>query len=159
MPERAQFTEMYSKHYRAVRSHVRRGVSDPAEADDIAAEVFEAAWKRWDPDRPFGRAWLMRVASRRVVDYYRHRARLADMREALVNELMRQAVVSDRKGVVLIADALNRLPDRDRRAIEMTYGDGLSAEEVGRALGCSLGATWAVLSRARSKLRDMLVTD
>lgn len=41
----------------------------------------------------------------------------------------------------------------------LTYWEGLTAAEIGEVLGTSEQAVWAVLSRARAKLRGHLVPD
>jgi DNA-directed RNA polymerase specialized sigma24 family protein len=47
MQDEAQFEAVYREHCGVVRSFVHRRV--PADrADEIVAEVFLAAWRRWD---------------------------------------------------------------------------------------------------------------
>ena len=55
-----------------------------------------------------------------------------------------------------LADALSRLPDDQRRAVELHHVQGHPLAEVARRLGRSKGAAAQLLFRALRKLRELL---
>jgi RNA polymerase sigma-70 factor (ECF subfamily) len=64
--------------------------------------------------------------------------------------LMRKEVLRD------INDAIGQLPDRQRSAIVLFEGEGLSIREVARIMECSEGAVKFNIHQARKKLRASL---
>ena len=55
-----------------------------------------------------------------------------------------------------MADALLRLPDRERELLRMKYYEELSDREIARLLGINSGSVRTYLTRARRKLGDIL---
>ena len=55
-----------------------------------------------------------------------------------------------------IADAIARLPERQRAAIVLTYQEGLSNAVAAEALGTTRGAIETLLVRAKQSLRRQL---
>jgi RNA polymerase sigma factor (sigma-70 family) len=56
----------------------------------------------------------------------------------------------------LLADALAKLPARQRAALVLRYYDGLSEAEIAMALGCRPGTVKSTTSRALAKLRNVI---
>ena len=55
-----------------------------------------------------------------------------------------------------MADALLRLPDRERELLRMKYYEELSDREIARLLGINSGSVRTYLTRARRHLGDIL---
>jgi DNA-directed RNA polymerase specialized sigma24 family protein len=71
-----RFEALYCAHYQAIAGYVLRRV--PAhEADDVIAQVFTVAWRRFDhvPPPPDDRLWLFGVARNSVADQRRSERR------------------------------------------------------------------------------------
>jgi RNA polymerase sigma-70 factor (ECF subfamily) len=58
-----------------------------------------------------------------------------------------------------LAAALARLPENQRRAVELRHLRGLSLAETAAALGCSKAAAVGLLNRGVRKLRELLKTE
>jgi RNA polymerase sigma-70 factor (ECF subfamily) len=58
--------------------------------------------------------------------------------------------------VLRLAGALARLPENQRRAVELHHLGGLPVAEVARVLGRSDGAVGALLVRGLKRLRELL---
>jgi RNA polymerase sigma-70 factor (ECF subfamily) len=69
-----------------------------------------------------------------------------------------ETVAEERELGRLVVDAIARLPDRQRAAVILSDGAGLSAEEVARDLGASVPAVRSLLVRGRRALRADLVS-
>jgi len=54
----------------------------------------------------------------------------------------------------LVHEALDRLPERQARALELKYVDGYSSKEIARELAVSDEAVQSLLARARRAFRD-----
>ncbi|WP_439145255.1 SigE family RNA polymerase sigma factor [Streptantibioticus silvisoli] len=57
-------------------------------------------------------------------------------------------------GDAALFDALATLPPRQRAVVVLRYWEDLSAEEVARTLGCTVGTVKSTASRALAKLRS-----
>jgi RNA polymerase sigma-70 factor (ECF subfamily) len=66
------------------------------------------------------------------------------------------AVVARDEQLLRMADALARLPERQRRALELKHLLGLSVEGVAEQLGVSKGAVVGLLYRGLMKLRELM---
>lgn len=129
-------------------------------AEDAAQEVCIAVLKGLpayrDTGRPF-EAFVYRIASRRVAD-----AQRSAYRGAVPVGEVPDSVSSDptpEEAALMRADAdrarrlLERLPVQQREIVTLRVAAGLSAEEVGRALGMTSGAVRVAQHRALQRLR------
>lgn len=149
---REAFDALFESHYLGVLRYLTRRVASPADAEDLAAEVFRIAWQKQNPAEPLSRAWLFKVASNALHDLYRRQGRRADVEAALrrrLEDASENLAVDDR---LALQDAVRRLSTREQEALRLTYWEGLSAAEVGQVLGCRAATVWTLISRARSKL-------
>ena len=56
----------------------------------------------------------------------------------------------------LVAQAIGQLPDRQRTAIMLTYGDGMSNAQVAEILDTTVSAVETLLVRGKQNLRRAL---
>jgi RNA polymerase sigma-70 factor (ECF subfamily) len=131
-------------------------------ADDAAQEVCLAVLKAIPDYRHEGRpfeAFVYRIAARRVADVMR-----AAYRDAVPVDRVPDAVCADptpEEAAVSSADAararalLELLPEQPREVVTLRVAVGLSAAEVGNALGMSPGAVRVAQHRALSRLREL----
>lgn len=149
---RAAFEALFAEHHTAVLRYVERRVDDREHARELTMDCFEIAWRRFDPEQPYRRPWLLQTARNLVGDAYRKRDR---EREGL-RDLAAAARPADDLAHVELRHALSLLRRADREVLELHYWDGLAAEEIAEVVGCRTAAAWKRLSRARAELRAML---
>ena len=163
--EPAAFEEIFHRHFAAIHGYVARRLGADA-ADDIAAEVFLAAFRkrgRFDPVRGAVRPWLYGIATRLIGSHrraegrhYRALARTpAEHVQDGHEDLVAARVTAGGAGTAL-AEALARLPRGDRDVLLLVALADLSYQEVGQALGLKTGTVGSRLNRARRRLRESL---
>ncbi|WP_187977078.1 RNA polymerase sigma factor [Mycetocola sp. JXN-3] len=152
----AVFEHVFHANYVLVRRYAERRVPSAALAEDIAAETFTAAWVRYQQGDSIELPWLYRVASNKINDHFRSAERKRAVEETLERVLSEQEEDADTLEKIALGRSLLKLTDREREAILLTYWEGLGAAEVAVALSCSVASAWAILSRARKKLRALL---
>jgi RNA polymerase sigma factor (sigma-70 family) len=153
------YAELVRRHqHAAVRAARAMGAGDWAE--DAAQEAFVSAWHaldRFAEDRRF-RPWLVAI----VVNEVRNRQRLWRRRDVIVHRAVESlrpqepppseelAEQSERRR--RLAEALSRLPEKQRVVVTFRYLMELTEEETASALGWPRGSVKSRLSRALEKL-------
>ena len=161
---RAGFDEVYLAHRTAIYGYVRRMVRSEEDAEDLTVLTFEKALKAWGRRPPDGemRPWLFRIATNSCLDELRRRQRIqwrpwetfaSIFHPSQIAPDNPEAEVIRNESGSLVRAALDSLPPRDRAALVLREYQGMSVEEVGRALNISTDAAKTALFRARERLR------
>jgi RNA polymerase sigma factor (sigma-70 family) len=130
---------------------VCRAVLGPADADDAWSETFLSAMKAY-PDLPADanvEAWLVTIAHRKAIDVTRAAAR----RAVPVADPPEQATEDETGGAGDLAQALARLPARQKHAIAYHYLAGLPYAEIAAILGGSTDAARRAAADGIASLR------
>jgi RNA polymerase sigma factor (sigma-70 family) len=136
---------------------VCRAVLGPADADDAWSEAFLAAMKAY-PDLPADanvEAWLVTIAHRKAIDVTRAAARRA-VPLAEIPDAGSTADSGNPPGYGLngdLAEALTRLPARQKRAVAYHYLAGLPYADVAAILGGTADAARRAAADGIARLR------
>ena len=128
---------------------------DMSLAEDAAQETFIKAWRNLDTFRGESsqRTWLMRIAVNVCRDVQRSAWFRRIDRRITPEEL---PLASPAPQEPALAEAILRLPVREREAILLCYYEQLTADEVARLLKTPVNTVRSRLARAKKKLRAML---
>lgn len=158
-PEReAAVTRLFdTQHHQLVRLASLLGAG--ADAEDVVAEAFCDLHRRWNRLRDPGKAvsYLRAVVCNQVRMRLRHQAvvrRHPEPAPADARSAEQEAVV--REDHREVAEALLRLPDRQRQALVLRYWLNLGEREVAEAMGISNGAVKSHTSRGLAALARSL---
>ena len=141
-----------------LRRYARALVGDRATADDLVQDTLERAWAKRHLYRRGTdlRAWLFTVMHNVHVNRVRA-ARPTDMLEDEMPELAQRAPQGDALLVRDLDRAIARLPAEQSAVLLLVTLEDMSYEEVARALDIPIGTVMSRLSRAREKLRGMML--
>ena len=141
-----------------LRRYARALVSDRASADDLVQDTLERAWAKLHLYRRGTdlRAWLFTVMHNVHVNRVRA-ARVTDPLEDEMPELAQRAAQGDSLVVRDLDRAIARLPDEQRVVLLLVTLEEMSYDQVAHALGIPIGTVMSRLSRAREKLRAMML--
>jgi RNA polymerase sigma-70 factor, ECF subfamily len=155
---------LFERHSRLVFAICRRILRNDSEAEDAAQQIFLDVFRsihQWNPEKGTFKKWLLIFTYHRTFNH--RRALLAarffdsDPFEDHMPELSRtnrtQAVPEDR---ILVQQVLSGLELRQRRAIELTYFEGLTAEEISAQTGETVRVVRHNLYRGLERLRKTL---
>ena len=160
-----QIVETYQSH---VYNLAARILGDRTAAEDVSQETFISAHRALGGFRGGSlRSWLLRIASNLSYDYIRASRRKPE--QSLDRSLLNPGFsVPTSRGLpeqeamrgelqAAIQQAILALPMDQRVVLVLIDVQGLSYEEAAEAAGASLGTVKSRLSRARSRVRDLLM--
>ena len=138
----------------------RRLLRNTADAEEIVQEAMLRVWTnapRWRPDARV-RTWLYRIVVNLCLNRKRRApfAPLADAGEPADTAPDAAEQMERNERDRSIANAIARLPERQRAAIVLTYKEGLSNAETAAVLGTTRSAVETLLVRAKQSLRQAL---
>ncbi len=145
------FDTFYRLHYGLILRFAERRI-DIERAQDVAAECFAIAWKKFDADNPPTLPWLYQTARFLLANAYRKKKR----DEALVERLNNDARSMGSAADIDLLEALDELAPSHREVLMLTYWEDLTAAEIAELIGCSEQAAWKRISRAKNELQRAL---
>ncbi len=128
-------------------------------ADDLVQDTVMKAWAKQDSFE-LGtniKAWLFTILRNEVYSQMRKRGREVQDTDGAFTE--RMAVHPSQYGIVDLNDfrkALDKLPDDQREAVILIGASGFSYEEAAEICHCAIGTMKSRVSRARTKLQELL---
>jgi RNA polymerase sigma-70 factor (ECF subfamily) len=166
MANRAAIEEICRQQWRPVYDLIYRTVQNRAEAQDLTQEVFLRAVRsidRYDDPGDAMHSLLVTVALNLLRDRWRRRrppaANVDDLPFLAAREPSPEQLALadlDRRS---IREALQRLPDEQRRVIELRVIEGRSSQEVAELMGGNPAAIRQAQRRALLALREALGTE
>lgn len=129
------------------------------DAEDVTQATFVSAWRgRATFDRRSGSlaGWLVGIVRRRAIDQLRVIGREQRTVAAVAVAPSPGESSAGADGVVermLMADELSRLPEAQRRVLELAFYDGLTHVQIAAATGSPVGTVKSHLRRGLTRLR------
>src|SRR5690348_7362532 len=161
--EQPALAELYDRYGRPAYGLALRILRDDALAEDAVQEAFLALWRtaaRFVPERGKASTWILTLVHRRAVDLVRREERRrADTLEHAPEQESSTAVDEEawlRLQRERVQDALRRLPDQQREAIELAYYGGFTQSELAERLGQPLGTIKSRMFMGLARLRELL---
>lgn len=155
----ASFVQLLSRHQRHVYSFIHSLVATDVDVDDIMQETSLALWEKrtsYDPDRDFF-AWACGVAHIQVLRYRRRVATDKLWFDDDVLGLLAAHMAGDVGLLEFRREALDkcidRLPEADRKVVELRYQDGMTLDLLSQQLGSSARSIQRTMVRARLALQ------
>jgi RNA polymerase sigma-70 factor, ECF subfamily len=157
---REAFEVLVKRHQRKIAGLAYRFTGSRTDAEDLAQDVFLAAWTaaaRWRPEAKFS-TWLYRVTANACLNWKRRtRPALVETLEthAAAGESAEEALARREEGESVGA-AVKSLPANQRMALILRRFENRSNREIAEAMDCSESAVEGLLQRAYEGLRERL---
>jgi len=160
------FASLYDETNTMVYGLAMRMLGNVEDAEEVTLDVYNQVWriaKSFDSSRGTVTSWLMTLTRTRSLDKLRARSsrqkNIEPMHEqfdapANVSTPEQQSESAQQRRIVL--DALNQLPQDQRKALELAYFQGLSHSELAEKLGEPLGTVKTRIRLGMMKLRELL---
>ena len=156
---------------------VARGIlNDVHASEDVAQEVFLRVYRTRDRYQPKARfsTWIYRIAANVSLNALRSRSRRRNISVPLsysaeeTQEGQASSHVEDHRVAqpdtrieqeelrLHVRESVDQLPENQKVAVILNKYEGMSYDEIGAVMGCSVMAVKSLLARARSNLREWL---
>jgi RNA polymerase sigma-70 factor, ECF subfamily len=161
------FESLVKKYQQTIYAFCRRLTGAHQSADDLAQETFIKAYfalPRFDPRWPLY-PWLRKIALNTGLNYLKSRDRERPFREGALPSRgdgprpatsQPQARLEQAEFEFRFEGAVASLPEEQKSVFVLRFYEGLSYEEISRALDVPHGTVMSRLNRARQRLRELL---
>jgi len=143
--DRDAFAQLYESNVERVYRYLLARLAEPADAEDVTAEVFIHAMKALPSYRSKGIpliAWLFRIAHNQAVNYLKKRARRKEtpLLETVAAYDGPEEEVIERARFGEVVRAMDALTDLQRQVLNLRFAAQLSVAEAARAMNRKEGA-------------------
>jgi RNA polymerase sigma-70 factor (ECF subfamily) len=159
--DRSAFATLADRHASFALGLAQRIVRNATDAEDVVQESLIRLWvfaERWKPETARFSSWFYRIVINQAIS--RVRRKPAEPLDSIVEPADGfpgpHEQLAGREIGRAIAQAIGRLPARQRAAIALCYDNGLSCAEAAEAMDVSVGTMESLLFRARRSLRQWL---
>lgn len=158
--------ELVRRYARPLLGYLGRLTGSPQLAEEMHQQTWLSALEhldRFDGSTGAGsfKSWLFRIATNKVTDVWRSRARQRKAEDGL--RLVIEEVAPDAAAPMEVSEAqrrvqqaVDRLPDAQKQVVLMRYYAKMKFTEIAEALGCPLNTALGRMHKATLKLREML---
>lgn len=159
--DRDAFARLLARHYDFIHAAAYRFCGNRADAEDVTQTVcmrLGEGMRNWRGDGRF-RSWLYRLVMNAATDMHRKRRR--DERKAEAWYVHAVAIDGAREADDEAEDAelwaaIRSLPDKQRDAVTLVYGEGLSHGEAAEVMECAEGTVSYHIHAAKERLKKLL---
>jgi RNA polymerase sigma-70 factor (ECF subfamily) len=153
---------LFDRYHKLVFGVALKIVGDPGEAEDVVQTVFLDVFRalaNFDQQRGTLRVWLLQHAYGRSLNRKRHLAahhfyNSVSLEAGVVEPLSSLKSADIAEASLLMEELLASVSPRRRTVIELTYFEGLTADEISDRLGLPVGIVRHELYRGLAKLRQ-----
>ncbi|MHB8311751.1 MAG: RNA polymerase sigma factor [Candidatus Dormibacteria bacterium] len=157
------FGALFDRYFPQIHRYVTSRVSTKEMAEDVTSEVFFKALRGIGRYRHTGRpfsAWLYRIAVNAITDHYRSPRSAEDSLDGMPELVDASPAVEDevaqRLGARDIWGLIESLPEQQRTAMTLKYGEDLKLAEIGGIMGKTEGAVKLLIFRGTATMRKRL---
>jgi RNA polymerase sigma-70 factor (ECF subfamily) len=166
--DRYSFEEIIKRYQKKVINLIYSFVNDTNEVEDIAQEIFLKIWKYAHDFKGQSKfsTWLYRIAVNSCLNYKKQKkveSESVEKNENMLginvngNSISPEALIEKRELEVIIKEAIEKLPHRQRMALILSRFEGYSYKKIAEIMEVSLSSVETLLYRAKTNLGKILL--
>lgn len=140
-----------------IQRHILKKVKSKEVAEDLtsqlALKLYSSCEKLHDVSNL--RAWLYRVASNTVMDYFRDEQKKQN--QSIVDDLLQEEEDEDLINIAVencVLQLLEQLPEKYKKAVKMSDLEGVNQKDIAEKLNISYSAAKMRVQRGRESLKS-----
>lgn len=157
------FAQLVERHSKLFFTAAFRMVNNSEEAEDIVQDAYIKLWQKpqsFDPSKGVKfTTWFYRVVTNLAIDATRKRKPQTnpDVLDVMADKApLADEQLSENDQQVVLEEAIQRLPERQRAALNLCFYEGLSNKEAAEILDVGIKALESLLMRAKKALKEDL---
>ena len=161
-----EIEEVYDAYFSIVYNYVFYKLLNRENTEDVVSQVFIKVLQhlhRYDASKASVKTWILRITDLTLIDFYRmqHPSVSFDHEESGLENVISVHFEQQYDDVVnpqrlMLLEALEQLPERERTFIYYRYYLNLTNREIARRMNMNENTVAAVMARARSKMKNIL---
>jgi len=143
---------------------IRRMVVDHDDTNDVLQEVFILVWKNLDKFKGESGiyTWMYRIAVNQCLKFIEKKKKRAkwmfsDYNIVLLDKIKADSGFNEDKTLLLLQEAILKLPEKQRLVFQMRYYDEMLYKEMSEILQTSEGALKASYHHAHKKIEEYVL--
>ena len=157
------FEKIYRLYSPKLYGKLLRLLKSVPQTEEILQDVFLKIWEYRsfiDPEKSFN-AFLFKIAENKAYDFFRKAARDKKLEAELIalstiNYIALEEFVADNEKLVLLENAISKLPPQRQQVFRLCKLEGKSYKEVSELLGISLSTISDHIVKATKSIREHL---
>ncbi len=159
--DRSAFAELFRYFAPRVKAFLIKSGADRSLAEECMQDVMATVWRKahlYDPSRASVATWIFTIARNRKIDLLRRYARPEpeDLPWGPEQAPAPADVIALQQDSARLADALDKLPAKQRELIQQAYFGDLTHSEIAAATGLPLGTIKSRIRLALERLRHSM---
>ena len=160
--ERDFLSRLYALHAQRILRFARQIMHDRSDAEDVVQDVFAGFCRDGAPlGRTFPFGWLMVVVRNRALDVLRRKTALAAATRGAASQPAHPVATPENELLeaqllLRIRGALDRLPEQERRTLELAWFEELSHAQIADQCATPLGTVKSRCRAGQSRLRRLV---
>lgn len=142
-----------------VTRYVRGKIGSEHDSEDVVSDVFVKVFNGlsdFDENKASLSTWIYTITRNAVIDYFRASKQLCELPEELCSEDETEQNIINTEMLERLADALERLDERERDVIVLHYYGGRTLKDIARTMGISYSYIKLIHSNALKALRKYI---
>jgi len=160
--DEAAFREVFNGYYPNIYGVALAFTKSPELAEEIVQDVFVKIWMKRDTLDEIERfdSYLFITARNHILNTLRKKVREVQFSEEILNYYdLRDSPESKllaKESVRIIGEAIQHLPNQQRKVYRMSREQGMNHEEIARSLGISKNTVKVHMQKALGSIREYL---
>ena len=159
------FEQVYNAYFKRIYSYIRARISDEAQADDVACEVWQKVFEKqssFDEDKGNIEQWLFTIARNQVNSHFRlyyikNFFSMTDKEEVFSSkEKQPLDKLDEEEDLKQLSAALAVLNQRERDLISLKFFSSLNNREIAKVTSLSESNVGTIINRAVNKIKSIL---
>lgn len=151
--------EIFNEYHKKIENYVWGKVNDKHLAEDLTSVIFLKIYEKldsFDQEKASISTWIYTIANNTVIDYFRTRKVYEEVPEEISDLSEVDEAVLREEQLEELADALLKIPERERDLLVLRYYHNLTLKEIAIKMGMSYANVKIVHGKALTHMREIL---
>ena len=159
------FEQVYNAYFKRVYAYIRARITDEAQADDIACDVWQKVFEKqssFDENKGNIEQWLFTIARNQVNSHFRlyyikNFFSMTDKEEVFSSkEKQPLDKLDEEEDLKQLSSALEALNQKERDLISLKFFSSLNNREIAKITSLSESNVGTIINRAVNKIKTIL---